>query len=351
MGRMSLVVPGAAIALSVLATDARGLTIELDFSQDTSGFFSNADAKAAMEAAAQDLSDAILTPLGATVDTNTASFGVGSASFNFEYNYTHPSNGTDQVFDPAVLPANTVKVFVGAQTLGGTILGQGGPGGAGVRPGFGASAAQLQQQINDVTEAWNQAHTAATANIRRGGGPVMTNLSGTVSDTGGNISLDYDLDFGPALGNVWFDDDTNWHFDHTTAVADNHFDFYSVALHELLHAVGIGLGQSWNDLVSPGDSKDWLGSEVLALLGDGDDILEADSAHIAEGTQSLNINGVLQEVVMDPTLTDGTRKYLTELDLAFLTDIGWTVAAIPEPSTFLALAGASCLLLGRRRAA
>ena len=35
-------------------------------------------------------------------------------------------------------------------------------------------------------------------------------------------------------------------------------------------------------------------------------------------------DGTLQEVAIDPTITTGTRKFLTELDLAFLRDIGHT---------------------------
>ncbi|MBI1841854.1 MAG: PEP-CTERM sorting domain-containing protein [Verrucomicrobia bacterium] len=51
---------------------------------------------------------------------------------------------------------------------------------------------------------------------------------------------------------------------------------------------------------------------------------------------------------MDPTLTLGTRKHLTSLDVAALKDIGWTV--VPEPSVLylLALGGSGVLLLKRR---
>ena len=349
MGFVRLYIPAAAIAFSVLSTDARAIELDIDYSQDTSGFFTtNPLAKAAMEAAAKDLSDAILTPLGATVDTNEASVGIGSASFNFDYNYTHPSNGSPQTFNPAVLPEDTVKIFVGAQSLGGGTLGMGGPGGMGVVVGFAADAAPPQQQIDDINASWNQARTDATANVRRGGGPVIGNLSGTIGS--GEINLDYDLDFGVGIGNLWFDNNTNWHFDHTTTVAFDAFDFYSVALHELLHAVGIGAADSWDDLVSGSDSRDWLGGAVAAILGSGDNVLESDSNHIAAGTLGTSIvTGLTQEVSMDPDITNGTRKYLTDVDLAFLSDIGWTV--VPEPSSMVLLVGATALLIGRRRAA
>jgi hypothetical protein len=38
--------------------------------------------------------------------------------------------------------------------------------------------------------------------------------------------------------------------------------------------------------------------------------------------------------LMSPSLTVGTRKYLTTLDLMGLKDIGYTVSAVPEPSTY-----------------
>jgi hypothetical protein len=36
-----------------------------------------------------------------------------------------------------------------------------------------------------------------------------------------------------------------------------------------------------------------------------------------------------QETAMDPTLTQGTRKFFTALDAAAMQDIGWTVIALP----------------------
>jgi hypothetical protein len=42
---------------------------------------------------------------------------------------------------------------------------------------------------------------------------------------------------------------------------------------------------------------------------------------------------------MDPTILLGTRKFLTELDLAGLNDLGYTVTAIPEPAQAVWLVG------------
>jgi hypothetical protein len=45
------------------------------------------------------------------------------------------------------------------------------------------------------------------------------------------------------------------------------------------------------------------------------------------------VDGAPQEVVMDPSITQGSRKYLTALDLAFLRDIGYATI-IPDPQDF-----------------
>lgn len=61
--------------------------------------------------------------------------------------------------------------------------------------------------------------------------------------------------------------------------------------------------------------------------------------HWIEGLDSI-IYGTTtpQETAMDPSVTLGTRKLFTELDVASLSDIGWSI--IPEPSA------AALLLLG-----
>jgi hypothetical protein len=56
-----------------------------------------------------------------------------------------------------------------------------------------------------------------------------------------------------------------------------------------------------------------------------------------------------QEAAMDPDLTSGTRKMLTALDAAALTDIGWNVAAVPEPTSALFAAFAGGVMLAVRR--
>jgi hypothetical protein len=120
-------------------------------------------------------------------------------------------------------------------------------------------------------------------------------------------------------------------------------DFYSVALHELLHALGFGVSETWDSLVS---GNNWLGAQASAFAGSGVNLVEP--GHVASGKMSVRLSdGLPQESVMDPTLTEGTRKKLTTLDLAFLRDIGYIT--IPEPGTATALLLGTLITLSTRR--
>ena len=70
--------------------------------------------------------------------------------------------------------------------------------------------------------------------------------------------------------------------------------------------------------------------------------------HVADGFMSLRLSdGLAQESVMDPSITVGTRKSLTEVDLAFLRDLGYTT--IPEPFAGMLVIGAGLVFSTLRR--
>ncbi len=331
--------------MSLVVVPVRAATIIVDYSQDTTGIFSgNPTAQAALNQAAADLSAAIISVPGAVTDTVNGTSGAASVTYDFSWSYTHPVTGSPTTITNAALPLGEIRVYAGWQNLAGSTLGQGGPGGAGL--GGSGSGSGL-----DFTNAVNNANAAGTANMGRGTGPVIGTLMG---DFGGNP---INVDFGIGYGNIWFDSDTNndtttddavtlasnWHFDHTTGVAGGKSDFYSVALHELLHGLGIGTSDSWDNFVS---GTNWTGPAAIAEYGTGTGLIDGGGAHIAGSILNTVYGGILggtagasQEVVMDPSITVGTRKYLTDLDLAFMQDIGWQV--VPEPSTWALLGVAS----------
>ncbi len=318
----------ALLACLLVGADRQCYAIQLVMDYTYDSFFSaHPLAKASLEAAAQDISNAITTPLGATVDTNSATVNITTITFDYKFTYTLPTADITQDFDPAVLPANQVRIFVGVRNIEeANVLGKGGPGGFGLqRSGFSYS------DPNDVVAVIQADQASGNANMGRGGGPVIGQLSGSTSVP----NTSYTVKFGSSIGNLWFDVDTDnngatdddatlnnfWQFDHNAPVGGKN-DFYSVALHELLHSLGFGNGQSWNLLVS--SPHNWLGSSVISLLGTGTNTLGPDNQHVADGLLSTRLSdGGAQEAVMDPTLTVGTRKTLTRLDLAFLRDIGW----------------------------
>lgn len=322
-----------------LALPAQAVVLVIDYSYDTSNFFSgNAAAKAALEAAATDIGAAITSNLGAvTTDVYSSTNGSTTAIFDWSLSFTNPSTGGVVTENTFSAPANQITLYAGVRELSGSTLGVGGPSGASV---FLNGSGFANQWVDAVAGAGS----ASDAAMLRGGGPVINTLSGssTLSGTTANFNLGY----GAILGSLSFDSDSVWHYDHTTAVLAGANDFYSVALHEILHTIGVGTSETWNSLTS---GTDWTGSNVIALMGTGVNLIDGGGAHIASGTMSTRLSdGLAQEAVMDPTITVGTRKTLTELDLAFLRDLGFTT--VPEPSRMLLLfVGAVGLLRIRRR--
>lgn len=334
---------------------ACALTIQLDYEHDTY-FGGNPTAKAALEAAAADLSNAITTTLAPiTTDSYQGQFLSTTVTFNADFYYTNPSTGSQVSRSQLTLAPDEFRVYVGGRSLAAATLGVGGAGAV----GLGWNANGYGSQLNGAVSTAAQ-HTQTA--LKRGGGPVVGMHSGSIALDGATAI--YSLDYGSTLGNFWIDLDTNndtyedspsqlesyWHFDHTTPVAVGKSDLYSVALHELMHTLGIGTAASWDALAS---GTTWYGAEAIAWHGTGEGLLTADANHIAANIKSPRISdGVLQEVVMDPSLTVGRRKKLTFLDLAFLSDIGWdtitpVVPAGPEDFNHNGLIDAGDLAMWR----
>ncbi len=310
----------------VVASSASAININLQY--PAGNLFSdthNLTARAAINAAAADISAAITSSLNAiNTDVFVGNNGGTTATFDWSYQYSNPSTGGSTTIPVATIPANTVTVYVGTRNLPGSTLGFGGPSGA----GFSVNVSGFPNQL---VGAVANGEAASEAAYTRGGGPVIGTLANSI--TLGATTAYYSIDFGIAYGSLALDwngsGDGNWHFNHTTPVAAGKNDLYSVALHEMLHALGIGASDSWDNLVS---GTNWLGPEVTSLHGSGAGLITG--SHIKSGVMSTRISdGMPQEVVMDPDILQGTRKSLTALDLAFLRDIGYSTI-IPATPTF-----------------
>lgn len=355
----------SASGLFLAAGVAPALDIVLDYSSDAAAmnFFGQRPvAKLAVDAAAAHLSALLgptaLSAIGPTgvPNVNQISGVNGSTTVTADWDliYTDPSTGVDVTLGSPVLAANAVRIYVGTAGLGLGILGQGYPGGADLLMSAGGFGSQLAGAVANLEAASN-------AYMGRGSGPVISTFSDTI--TLGANSASFSLILGATFGQLSFNTDTDadgfadslavldsyWHYDHTTAVGVGKSDLYSVALHEMMHALGFGASDTWSSLVS---GTTWLGTHAAALNGgSGANLLDADGAHLRGGLMSTNLyTGLAQEAALDPQLTTGTRKQLTAMDAAILEDLGYVVAPAPEPGgMMLFLAGVAGLTLGSRR--
>ena len=337
MKRLTLLV---ALLAWIISADASIVQVDYSYDAANGNFFgSNPTAKAALNAAAFDIGNAISSSLGpVTTDIYSGTNGSTTATFDWSLAITNPSTGTATTLNTFSFPANTVSIAVGVRSLAGSTLGVGGPSSAGISLGVSGFAGSVESEF---VGAIASAESSSNASMPRGGGPIIGTISGT--RTIGSTTANFNVKYGAMLGSLSFNSTSTFHYDHTTPVLAGENDFYSVALHEILHAIGFGTSQTWNSLRS---GTTWNGPNANAL---GSFTLSADGGHIAEGAMSTRItDGTAQEAAMDPTLTVGTRKFLTQLDLAYLRDIGFTT--VPEPTSGVLCFGAGfVLVLVRRR--
>ncbi|MEQ8233760.1 MAG: hypothetical protein RLW61_05260 [Gammaproteobacteria bacterium] len=344
------VIPSAARRIAPLAVlagfapAALALTVEFDYAYDSSGFFApGSQARDALEAAGAFFEAAIGDSLGA-IESGPGTGGFYTAFLSNPSVFQSGATLRTESIANFSVGADTLRVFVGAVDLDpfstGT-LAVAGPGSyivngttayrdAMVSRGQGANA--TQQDIRNIDDETNQ-----TAN-----------------------------DFATWGGFMSFDLDRAWHFGIDTPPSGGQPDFLSVALHELAHVFGYGTADSWNNQVF---GTSFLGAFSTAANGGTNPSLQSGGSHWSSGLASVVADydlpyvtnpGATQETALDPTLTLGTRKLMTELDLAGLADIGWeivepvtepppvTAEQVPFPAAALWLLGAGLALTARR---
>jgi hypothetical protein len=297
---------------------ASAINIQLNYTYDTNNFFLNAQAKAALEAAASfystiltDTFDAIVVPQ----DYQSSVQGAGKVSWSWQEHFPNPSNNAGPNIVVSHPPAGVIGsdqyiVYVGGSSLPAGTAGQGGPGGY-------ARPAPTLTGTNQFTAQDNTNITNITNNF-----DLLLAWRGETPNT-----------FARWGGAITFDNDgsTPWHFNHLTAPVGNFTDFYSIALHELGHTLGLGASAEWNAFVDAPNVR-FVGNNAMGQNGNQPVPLASasDLGHWVNGKQSVIYGtSTAQEAVMDPSLQNGTRKKLTELDAAALKDIGWTLGPAP----------------------
>ncbi len=256
------------------ARENPSLTIQLDYSYDTSHFFDQQSHRDILQLAANNLASRIDTTLGAI----TPNAGAGNTWTLRTFNPADPFNHNAAITLTNVnVATGTIIVFAGAG-LGSGDIGYGGPG------GYNAAGSQ----------------------------PWRTSL-GTRGVSG----------FAMWGGSITFNPSINWNFS-TNGPSSQQIDFYTVATHELGHVLGFGTVPEFYQYVS-GDI--FFGPNATAANGGQYPALQsADPLHWQQGLTSYG-----QAVAMQPGVGAGIRMTFSELDYSVLSDIGWTVSGYVPP--------------------
>lgn len=257
------------------------LTFDFDYRYDSFGFFDDPVRREALETAGR-----LINLYVDDLDAITPEGENGWASF-----FTPPDGSASIFLSDLPVAADTMQIFVAGRSL----------------PG------RLAQAVDTAPTGIGDEEWVSTVMYRGEAGAADSPAT----------------DFGPMGGRISFNNDMEevpWHFDLATDdLEDNEFDFITVAMHEMLHLMGIGVSRSFRGNVS---SNQFVGPEAVAVGSPTNPDLQLDDAdaHFASGTKS-SWNGNLQEALLAPGIFPGKRAFPTRLDRAVLRDIGWEEAS------------------------
>jgi hypothetical protein len=287
------------IALGLLQP-LSALTIEIDYSYDSSNFFDTLEKRNAIEAVARFYGERLQDNL---LRIDPADFSQAS----WRARLTDPATGgTVEIMNP-VIPEDHIIVYVGARNLGGSTKGTAGPG------GFAASG--FSEWFERI----------------RGRG----SSGAAIEDS--SLQTDFSL-WG---GSIAFDIDSTWNFSLEGNAPGT--EFLKIALHEMGHVLGLGTAATWDNQIFNGT---FTGAAAINSYGSPP---PADFSHFQNPSLSTDLlspqygsfdtqHGTPSPVVMLPSSLDSGSNFevLTDLDLAALVDIGWEVA-LPVSVDFSAL--------------
>lgn len=252
------------------------ITVAIDYSLDSNGFFDLQERRDELQRAADTLSSRMQDNLSAITP------GGGNS---WTAQVSHPGNDTTRNFSNLNVPADTLIFFAGGRALSGAIA-EGGPG------GFSVS-----------------------------GSPAWLNLVSSRGQAGALGAPGSQTDVGFWGGTIAFSTTEAWHAGPGSPTGAEH-SLYSIALHELSHAFGVGASSPWFNQIS---GSNFTGSNSVAAHGG--QVAMSGSGHWASGTTStVPETGAAQIAVMVAATPVGAEKEMTFLDWAALADVGWEIS-------------------------
>jgi Ca2+-binding RTX toxin-like protein len=292
------------------------MKIQFDYRFDRNGFFNDPNRRAVLEKAGE-IWSSILKDDFATIPAGV------------QFTVQHPETGVNQtvVLDESI---DDLVIFTGASN---NPLGSG----AGLQADnsvAGCACWRCQAAARGEVELSQQGILArhegdnnAASGLLALAGPQGTDARGDifqsrVADSFRNAQV---TDFEPWAGVAAFNLSTDWGFDLETPTGK--FDFLSVALHEIGHILGIGVSDTFLNLVR---GNIFQGTNSKQINGGNGIPLQSNLAHVQEGFRN-------NTVLMDPVYNGG-RSLPSEVDLAMLADIGYEIDGYSKQGTDIAIA-------------
>ena len=339
-----------------LTFPAQAINIQMSYAFDTNNFFdpgttNGTEARSALSAAAARFSEIITSSLDA-VPAGSTSAGLN----DWRISFSHPGTG------------NSFEVSTASDSFADDIVDAG-----------GAPANLYDPSLGLAANTWILYAGGRSLSVAAEGGTgTGTNFSTVFEDSSSHLrrnwrSGSFDSTDLPVWGGaIGFDSDgsTNWHFHNETIPGAGEVDFYSIALREVGHALGLSGGwDEYKDLINSSDA--FTGANALAALDSdngttgstGIDIQGGTNRHFKDNTYdslpfengcipAVGTDGMtLQDLLLEPVTNFSSthrRFELTNVDVGALQDIGWEI--IPEPSsTSLLVVSLSLVILRRRR--